>query len=344
MMSFQLHTTHLRHVHPKYQDLVASGLISTFKKIWKDSWGPRMEHILRFSLLTLLEYGDGTLLDVQPLLTDSEFRSEVLSRVKSQHLLAFWYNEYARYTNSLRSEGIAPILNKLGLFSASTVLRSMVGQRTQSFRLQELMDNGKIIIANLSKGKIGEDACTLIGSMLLSGIQLAVLYRAKQLEHTRRPFYVYVDEMHSFVTLSFADMLSESRKYGLGLFLTHQYMEQLPDEIRAAVIGNVGTLITFRIGVDDAEYLKKEFYPIFTETDLIHLPRYSMYLKLMIDGTTSQPFSASTLALSKGKRVQSSSMVIAFSRKKYGKQKAVVEQEIVINTVKADKSIQPELF
>jgi hypothetical protein len=334
----------LRHVHPKYQDLVASGLISTFKKIWKDSWGPRMEHILRFSLLTLLEYGDGTLLDVQPLLTDSEFRSEVLSRVKSQHLLAFWYNEYARYTNSLRSEGIAPILNKLGLFSASTVLRSMVGQRTQSFRLQELMDNGKIIIANLSKGKIGEDACTLIGSMLLSGIQLAVLYRAKQLEHTRRPFYVYVDEMHSFVTLSFADMLSESRKYGLGLFLTHQYMEQLPDEIRAAVIGNVGTLITFRIGVDDAEYLKKEFYPIFTETDLIHLPRYSMYLKLMIDGTTSQPFSASTLALSKGKRVQSSSMVIAFSRKKYGKSIAQVNFEVLENLSKKKKGVQANLF
>jgi hypothetical protein len=303
-----------------------------------------MEHILRFSLLTLLEYGDGTLLDVQPLLTDPEFRGEVLSRIKSQHILAFWYNEYARYTNSLRSEAIAPILNKLGLFSASTVLRSMVGQRTQSFRLQELMDNGKIIIANLSKGKIGEDACTLIGSMLLSGIQLAVLYRAKQPEHTRRPFYVYVDEMHSFVTLSFADMLSESRKYGLGLFLTHQYMEQLPDEIRAAVIGNVGTLITFRIGVDDAQYLKKEFYPIFTDTDLIHLPRYSMYLKLMIDGTTSQPFSATTLPLIAGKSEHSASMVTAFSQMKYGKSIAQVNFEVLENLSKKKKGVQANLF
>jgi hypothetical protein len=199
-------------------------------------------------------------------------------------------------------------------------------------------------LPTFQKGKLVKMPVRSIGSMLLSGIQLAVLYRAKQPEHTRRPFYVYVDEMHSFVTLSFADMLSESRKYGLGLFLTHQYMEQLPDEIRAAVIGNVGTLITFRIGVDDAEYLKKEFYPIFTETDLIHLPRYSMYLKLMIDGTTSQPFSASTLALSKGKRVQSSSMVIAFSRKKYGKSIAQVNFEVLENLSKKKKGVQANLF
>lgn len=282
----------LRHVHPKYRDLVASGLISTFKKIWKDSWGPRMEHILRFSLLTLLDYGEGTLLDVQPLLTDPEFRGIVLALISNPLILTFWNNEYAKYSPSLRSEAIAPILNKLGLFVASTALRNMVGQRSRSFHFQEIMDSGKIIIANLSKGQIGEDACKLIGSMLLTGIQLSALHRSKQPEHTRRPFFVFVDEMHSFVTLSFADMLSETRKYGLGLFLTHQYMEQLPDEIKSAVIGNVGTIISFRIGADDAELLAKEFYPEFNEYDLIHLPRYCMYLKLCIDGTASRPFSA----------------------------------------------------
>lgn len=318
----------LKNVHPKYQELVASGLISTFKKIWKDSWGPRMEHILRFSLLTLLEYRQATLLDIQPLLTNPDYRSHVLTHIKSPLLLTFWHNEYAKYSPSLRSEAIAPVLNKMSLFAASESLRNMVGQPNRSFRLQEIMDNGKILICNLSKGSIGEDASMLIGSMVLTGIQLAALYRAKQPTHTRRPFYVYVDEMHSFVTLSFADMLSEARKYGLGLFLTHQYLEQLPDEIRAAVIGNVGTLVTFRIGADDAEYLTKEFYPTFNDYDLIHLPRYCMYLKLCIDGTTSQPFSASTLALlsvDEGK-FERAKEVVQLSRINYGLPVERVEQ------------------
>lgn len=323
----------LKNVHPKYHDLVASGLISTFKKIWADSWGPRMEHILRFSLLTLLEYREGTLLDVQPLLTKSEYRSVILERVQNPLIRTFWENEYAKYSPSLRSEAISPILNKLGLFASSTPLRNMVGQKSRSFSLQTVMDTGKMLIANLSKGNIGESASSLIGSMLLTGIQLSALYRARQPEYTRRPFYVYVDEMHSFLTQSFADMLSESRKYGLGLFLTHQYMEQLPDEIRSAVIGNVGTILSFRIGADDASSLVKEFYPTFNEYDLIHLPRYAMYLKLMIDGTTSQPFSASTIQLPMVTK-NVAKEVMEYSRKVYGKPRSEVEKEMLPKEVK----------
>ncbi len=287
----------IKNVHPNFYYLVCSGLLSTFKKIWSESWGPRLEHILRFSLLTLLEYRNATLLDIQPLLTNKEFRNEVLTYIETKEVLRFWYDEFEKYTPSFRSEAIAPILNKVGIFSSSPVLRNIVGQKTTSFHMQKVMDEGKIFIANLGKGKLGEDISSLLGCMLVNTIQLTALYRAKQEEHTRRPFYLYIDECHSFITNSISDILAESRKYGLGLFLANQYVEQLKDEIRSAIFGNVGTLICFRVGATDAEYLAKEFEPVFTEIDLVNLPRYSMYLKLMIDGATSLPFSASTLML-----------------------------------------------
>ena len=286
----------LKGVHPKYHHLVASGLVSTFKKIWSDSWGPRMEYILRFTLLTLLCMPDATLLDIQPLLTDADFRERALSYCTDEHILAFWNKEYERYAPRLRAEMISPILNKTGLFITSTPLRNIVGQKTSGFRLQQVLDTGKILIVNLSKGQIGEDASSLIGAMLINALQLAALHRASQAEHARRPFYLYIDECHSFVTLAFANILAEARKYGLSLFLAHQYIEQLDERVRAAIFGNVGTVIAFRVGSTDAEYLAKEFYPVFTNNDLVHLPRYSMYLKLMIEGTASQPFSATTIA------------------------------------------------
>lgn len=289
----------LKGVHPKYHDLVASGLVSTFKKIWADSWGPRTEYILRFTLLTLLWLPDATLLDIQPLLTDRDFRAKALTYTNDEHIRAFWHNEFDRYTPRLRAEIISPILNKTGLFITSAVLRNIVGRKTSSFRLQNVLDTGKILIVNLSKGQIGEDASSLLGAMLVNAIQLAALYRARMPEHTRKPFYLYIDECHSFVTLSFATILAEARKYGLSLFLAHQYIEQLDERVRAAIFGNVGTIISFRVGAADGEYLAKEFYPVFTQDDLVNLPRYAMYLKLMIDGTASQPFSAS--ALSRGK-------------------------------------------
>jgi hypothetical protein len=308
----------LKGVHPNYHHLVASGLISTFKKIWADSWGPRMEYILRFSLLTLLCFPDGTLLDIQPLLTDNDFRKHVLSYTSNEDILAFWRTEFDKYSPRLKSEVISPILNKTGLFITSLPLKNIVGQKTRSFRMQQVMDEGKILIVNLSKGQLGEDTSSILGSMLVTSIQLAALYRSKQPEETRKPFYLYVDEMHSFVSLSFADILAEARKYKLSLFLAHQYIDQLQEKIQSAIFGNVGTVISFRIGANDAEYLAKEFYPVFNAEDLVHLPKYSMYLKLMIDGATSQPFSAESLP--PRENVPSyREAIISASRKKYGR-------------------------
>lgn len=279
-------------VHSSHHSLVASGLISTFKKIWFDSWGPRMEHILRFSLLTLLCCPEPTLLDIQPLLTDAGFRDRVLMFVGDEHILSFWKGEFEQYTKAFRSEVIAPILNKTGLFIASKPLRDTVGQKARGVRMQDVMDKKKILICNLSKGELGEDASSLLGSIILTSIQHAALFRAKQDASKRIPFYCYVDECHSFLSLSFADILAEARKYCLSLFLAHQYIEQLDERIRSAIFGNIGTVVSFRVGAVDAEYLAKEFYPAFDLRDLLSLPNQYIYLKLAIDGITCQPFSA----------------------------------------------------
>lgn len=287
----------LHGVHKQYHYLVASGIISTFKKIWADSWGPRLEYILRFVLLTLLSTPGATLLDIQPLLVNSNFRKSILSGIEDDHILSFWEQEFEKYPPSLRSEAIAPILNKTGLFLTSPALRNILGQRKSDFRMQYVIDEGKILIANLSKGLIGEETASLLGGLLINTIQLAALHRAKQNENARKPFYLYVDEMHTFVTLSFTSILSEARKYGLALFLTNQYIAQLDERVKASIFGNVGTLISFRVGAEDAEYLVEEFFPLLKKADLVALPKYGMYIKLQIDGATSQPFSATSLPL-----------------------------------------------
>lgn len=333
----------LKAVHPKYHHLAASGLVSTFKKIWAESWGPRMEYILRFSLLTLLEYPDATLLDIQPLLTDMLFRNKVLSYVTNEHTLAFWRNEFDKYPPALRAEAITPILNKTGVFLTCVPLRNTVGQKTNGFRMQEVLDKGKILIANLSKGELGEDASSILGSMLVTAIQLAALFRATQSEHTRKPFYLYVDEMHSFISLSFADILAEARKYKLSLFLTHQYIEQLHEKIRSAVFGNVGTVIAFRIGAADAEYLAKEYHPEFDEGDFVSLPKYSMYLKLMIDGATSRPFSAFSLPPA-AETFPHKQEVIRSSQQQWGTASALVEQSIFERYRKKEEYKEQKLF
>ena len=333
----------LKAVHPNYHHLVASGLISTFKKIWIDSWGPRLEYILRFALLSLLEYPDATLLDIQPLLTDVLFRNKVLSYVTNQHTLSFWKNEFDKYSSALRSEAITPILNKTGVFLTSIPLRNTVGQKTNGFRMQEVLDEGKILIANLSKGELGEDASSILGSILVTSIQLAALFRSTQSEQERVPFYLYVDEMHSFISLSFADILAEARKYKLSLFLTHQYIEQLHEKVRSAIFGNVGTIISFRIGAEDAAHLAKEFHPEFDETDFVNLPKYSMYLKLMIDGATSRPFSAFSIE----PKIFTQSFkkeVIAHSQTKHGCQRALVEKSIFERYKRAEEPKEQKLF
>lgn len=333
----------LKAVHPNYYHLVASGLVSTFKKIWAESWGPRLEYILRFSLLTLLEYPDATLLDIQPLLTDVLFRNKVLSYVTNQHTLSFWKNEFDKYSPALRAEAITPILNKTGVFLTSIPLRNTVGQKTNSFRMQEVLDKGKILIANLSKGELGEDAASILGSILVTSIQLAALFRSTQPEEQRVPFYLYVDEMHSFISLSFADILAEARKYKLSLFLTHQYIEQLHEKVRSAVFGNVGTIISFRIGAEDAEHLAKEFHPEFDKGDFVNLPKYSMYLKLMIDGATSRPFSAFSLP-PQPPSISYKKEVIIHSQKNYGKERAMVEKSIFERYKKQEAYREQQLF
>jgi hypothetical protein len=318
----------LENVHADYHHLVTSGLISVFKKVWSEFWGPRLEHILRHSILTLLEYPGSTLLDIPRLLTNKDFRDEVLQNVTHQQVKEFWLFEFDKYSAWLRSEAISPILNKVGQFLTSKPLRNIVGQKKNTFRFRKVMDEGKIFIANLAKGKIGEDNCSLLGAMLVTQIQLAALSRANIPENKRRGFYLYVDEMHNFVTLSFADVLSESRKYGLNLTLSHQYIEQLDEKIRSAIFGNVGTIIAFRVGAEDAKYLAREFYPIFEEADLVNLPNYHIYLKLLIDGVTSRPFSAITLN-SPERRKTYKNMIIELSRKIYARPMKNVEREIL---------------
>jgi len=333
----------LEGINPEHHHLVASNLISTFKRIWEDNWGPRLEYILHYCFLTLLYYPHATLLDIQPLLTDYRFRSKVLTYVINPHIHSFWREEFDKYPAPFKAEAITPILNKSGVFLSNTILRNIVGQQTGTIQIQDILDQGKILIANLSKGEIGEDASSILGSILVTSIQLATLYRASQKEDQRNPFFLYLDECHSFLSLSFARILSEARKYKLSLFLTHQYIGQLSEAIREAVFGNVGTTIAFRVGAEDATYLEKEFHPIFSEADFINLPLYSIYIKLMIDGATSKPFSAETFPV---KKISNSFKreIINLSRSKFGRHRQDVEKEIYSSITSYSESENLTLF
>jgi type IV secretory pathway TraG/TraD family ATPase VirD4 len=276
--------------------LVASELISVFKKLWTDSWGPRTEHILRNTLLALLELPQATLLDVQRLLSDFEYRQALVTILEDGPVKKFWVNEFQQYSKNFRTEAVSPIQNKVGQFVTHPVIGRIIGQPRNSFDMRAIMDEGKVLVIDLSKGNIGEDASNLLGAMLLTQMELAALSRAQLREEQRRDFYVYIDEFYNFTSTSFANILSEARKYRLNLILGHQYIEQLDEPLRAAIFGNVGTIIAFRLGGPDAGALAKEFSPIFTETDLVNLPQYHIFLKLMIDGVSRMPFSATTLS------------------------------------------------
>lgn len=328
-------------VSKKQHHVLASGMVSSFKKIWSDSWGPRLEYILRNSFLTLLHYPGATLLDVQPLLTNASFRKEVLTFVDDTYLRSYWYNEFDRYSSAQRNEAIAPILNKVGLFSSSIILRNIVGQSKSGFSIRDVMDEGKILIVNLAKGVIGEDIASILGSLLINSFHLAALTRVEQDISDRKPYYLYIDEVHSFVPLSFANILSETKKFALSLLLTHQYIDQLDEETQSAIFGNVGTVISFRIGAGDAYVLAREFHPVFTMDDFINLPRYSIYLKLMIDGATSKPFSALTMPL----QLPSCSCkanIVRLSREKYSQKVEIAAREKP--GVEKSSPLQPTLF
>ncbi len=277
-----------------FRPLVASGLISVFQKIWAESWGPRMEYILRNALLALLDLPESTLLHMPRLLDDPAFRRYVLAYVRNDQVRRFWLREYENYPVRFRAEAIAPIQNKVGEFLVNPILRNIVGQSKSAFDLRRVMDQGKILLVNLAKGKIGEDTSALLGAMLVTKISVAALGRSELAEGHRRDFYLYVDEFPTFTTTSFAGMLSEMRKYHVGLVLAHQYLEQLDETLREAILGNVGTVVSFRVGLGDALILEREFYPEFRASDLVGLPNYYIYLKLMIDGVVSKPFSAVT--------------------------------------------------
>ncbi len=311
--------------------LVVSGLMSTFKKIWQDAWSARMEYILGNTLLALLEYPDATLLEVNKMLADKEFRNKVVANVTDPAVKSFWVDEFAKYTDRFAAEATPAIQNKIGQFTSNPLVRNIIGQPKSSFDLREIMDQKKILIINLSKGRIGESNANLLGSMLITKIYLAALSRAdinKAGMENMPNFYLYVDEFQSFANDSFADILSEARKYKLNLTIAHQYIEQMSDEVRAAVFGNVGTMITFRVGSYDAEVLEKEFAPTFISEDIVNLGFAQIYLRLMIDGIGSQPFSAVTLPPLQRPEVKFFDEIIAASRQKYTRPREEVEDVI----------------
>ena len=316
-------------VNPQYRHLVSSGLIGVFKKIWADSWGPRLEYLLRNTLLALLEYPDSTLLGVNRMLIDKEYRKKVVSKVSDPVIKAFWEDEFTKYSNQFATEAISPIQNKVGQFLSNPMVRNIVGQTKSSVDMREIMDSQKILIINLSKGRIGEDYSALLGAMLITKIQLAVMSRVDIPEEERKDFYLYVDEFQNFATESFADILSEARKYRLNLTIAHQYVGQLEDEVRDAVFGNVGTIISFRVGAADAELLEKEFAPVFYINDIVNLTKYDIYLKLMIDGIAGDAFSATTLPSPDISETKNEEKIIKISRERYSTPKEAVEERIV---------------
>lgn len=311
--------------------LVVNGLMSVFEKIWEDAWSARMAYILQNTLLALLEYPGATLLGVNKMYTDKEFRNKVVANVTDVSVKSFWVDEFAKYTDKYVQEATPAIQNKIGQFAGNPLIRNIIGQPKSSFDLRKIMDEKKIMIVNLSKGRVGEGNARLLGSMLVTKIYLAAMSRADESASTLSqlpPFYLFVDEFQSFADKSFADILSEARKYKLCLTMAHQYIEQMEEEVREAVFGNVGSMVAFRVGAYDAEVLEKEFAPVFTAEDLVNLGLRQIYLKLMIDSVTSQPFSATTMAPIEVPAIKYVKEVIEESRKVYAKTRAEVEKAI----------------
>ncbi len=319
----------VEHVDPQFRHLVASGLIGVFQKLWADSWGPRLEYILRNTILAILDYPGSTLLAVTRMLADKKFRKRVVEMIQDPVVKSFWVNEFAGYADKFASEAVSPIQNKVGQFLSTSLIRNIVGQVKSTIDMRDIMDNGKILILNLSKGRIGEDSSALLGSMMITKIQLAAMSRVDMPESERRDFYLYIDELQNFITDSFANILSEARKYHLNLIMAHQYIEQLGDTVKGAVFGNVGTMVVFRVGAADAEELEPEFTPVFTIEDIVNLPKYEFYIKLMIDGIASNPFSARGLPpLLESEKTGHTEKVIQISRERYAKDRLTVEDKI----------------
>jgi len=302
--------------NPVHKELIASGIVSIFSKLYAYSWGPRLEYILRNVILTLLEYPNSTLTMVPDLLSDQNFRNGILTKVQDKMIQNFWYNEYDKMHPRLKSEAIAPIQNKVGAFVMSPTIREIIGHPQSTIDLDEIMNQGKILILNLSQGKLGEDNAALLGAMFITKIQLAAMNRVNMPEEERRDFYLYVDEFQNFATTSFIKILSEARKYRLNIILANQYVGQVEEPVQKAIFGNAGTLISFIIGAQDAHSLSREFGQWYKEEDLVNLGSYQIVIKLAIDNLTSIPFHSNTLPLPKAKN-QNREKVIKVSQERY---------------------------
>lgn len=324
--------------------LVVSGIMSAFHRLFgEDKWSDRMEYILGNTLLALLEYPDATLIDINRMYIDKVFRKKVTEYITDPLVKRFWAEEFVTYTDRYTQEATPAIQNKIGQFTSNPLVRNIIGQAKSSFDLRKIMDDRKIFIVNLSKGRMGESNADLIGSLLTTKIYLAAMSRADLTEHVREKlpdFYFYVDEFQSVANDSFADILSEARKYKLALIIAHQYIEQIPETIRPAVFGNVGTTIAFRVGPFDAEVLETIFSPTFLATDLVNLGFVQIYLTLMIDGIGSPPFSATTIPLIPPPRLSFRDQIIAHSRKTYARLRVDVEAEVIAHTTKAEEKGQ----
>ena len=299
-------------------ELVVSGIVSIFNKIFGFSWGPRLEYVLRNSLSTLAQVPNSTLKDVPLILTNKAFRTKVEMELKDEVLKNFWVNEFDKMPEKLQQEAISPILNKVGQFVASPLIRSVIGQPKSSIKLDDVMNNGKILLANLSQGRLGEDNAALLGAMLITKFQLAAMHRVALKEEDRRDFYLYVDEFQNFATGSFIKIMSEARKYRLDIMLANQYMAQIPEEVTRAILGNAGTIMTFAVGANDADILNKEFAEVFSSQDLINLGKYQIAAKMTIDGQVTRPFVATTLPLPISSN-QNREKVIAASRQRWAR-------------------------
>ena len=323
----------MEQVGNEFRHLVASGIMGVFKKIWVDAWSARMEYILNNTLLALLELPNSTLLGVLRMFAEPDYRKKIVTNLQDPVIKAFWQNEFARYSQKLETEALAAIQNKVGQFVSNPLIRNILGQSRSTINMREIMDTGKIFIANLSKGKMGEDNSALLGAMIISRLQLAAMSRVDIPEDKRRDFFMYVDEFQNFATDSFASILSEARKYHLSITLAHQYIGQLVSndgntKVRDAVFGNVGTIITFRVGAADGEFLEKEFMPEFLQNDLVNLAKANIYIKLMIDGVSSKPFSATTCPPHLEPLVTYKDIIIKNSQEHYAVPRKLVEERI----------------
>lgn len=307
---------------------ISSEVIGVLKRMFGESWGPRLEYILRYTILALLDHPNTTMLDITRMLTDKKFRKEVLATCQDTVVLQFWNVEFASWNERFQAEAVAPVLNKVGAFTANPVIRNIIGQPKSTFNIREIMDEGKILIVNLSKGLIGEDNASILGSFLVTKIQLAAMSRSDIPDiDDRRPFYLYVDEFQNFATDSFATILSEARKYGLNLTVANQYISQMNDTVRDAVFGNVGSMICFRVSADDAPILSKQFEPNFEALDLLQMHNRNFVINMVINGEKTPAFSARTLNLPPV-QTDNTRAIIEYSREIYSRDRAEVESEI----------------